>query len=119
MSKRGGIITFQIDGVTYDAKGSFTANLGRPLRESIVGSSGVHGYKETAQPASIEGTITDRSDLDLAKLVTLTGVTVAMTQANGKMIVLRDAWFAGEGSVETEEGEIEVRFEAISGEEVS
>jgi len=39
---------------------------------------------------------------------------VTLQVANGKTIVLRNAWFAGEGTVQTEEGNIAVRFEGLS-----
>lgn len=114
----GGIIQVQIQGEIYDAKGSFTYNIGRPKREAVVGADTVHGYTEMPQVAFIEGIITDRQTLDLETLVVARDVTVTLQLANNKVIVLRDAWFASEGSVTTEQGEIAVRFEGISGEEV-
>lgn len=116
--RRGGIIQLQVNGELYDAKGNFTYNLGRPVREAIVGADTVHGYKETPQVAFVEGEITDRGTLDLEKLVTMDGATVTLELANGKVICLRDAWFAGEGTGNTEEGNVAVRFEGKSGEEV-
>lgn len=116
--RRGGLIQFQVNGEIQDAKGNFTYNLGRPQREAIIGADGVHGYKETPQVPFIEGEITDRGNLDLDKLVSTTGATVTLELANGKVIVLRDAWFAGEGTGNTEEGNIAVRFEGMSADEV-
>src|SRR5690348_4109292 len=113
--RRGGIIFLQVNGEIYDAKGNFTYNIGRPVREAIVGHDSVHGYKELPQVAFIEGEITDRGTLDLESLVTLSGATVTLELANGKVIVLRDAWFAGEGTGNSEEGNIAVRFEGKSG----
>lgn len=117
--RKGGIIQVSMDGVSFDAKGNFTYNLGRPKREAIVGADTVHGYKETPQVAFIEGEITDRGTFDLAAMVTSEGKTVTLELANGKVFVLRDAWFAGEGTGNTEEGNIGVRFEGKQGEEVS
>lgn len=117
--RKGGIIQLQVGGVLHDAKGSFTYNLGRAKREAIVGADGVHGFKETPQPAFVEGEITDRGTLDLAALVLAQDVTVTLTLANGKIIVLRDAWFAGDGTGNTDEGNVPVRFEAKSGEEIA
>lgn len=116
--RRGGIITVQVNGEIQNARGNFTYNLGRPKREAIVGADTVHGYKETPQVSFIEGEITDRDTLDLNKLVTMTGATVTVELANGKVIALRDAWFAGEGTGNTDEGNIQVRFEGFTGEEV-
>ena len=116
--RRAGIIQLKVDGAIQEAKGSFSYNLGKPKRESIVGADGVHGFKETPQVAFIEGEITDNSSLDLEKLVTLDGVTATLEISNGKVIVLRDAWYAGEGTVQTDEANIGFRLESKNGEEI-
>jgi predicted heme/steroid binding protein len=118
MSRRAGIIQIAANGVVYDAKGSFSYNLGRPMREAVVGSDTVHGFKETPQVAFIEGEFTDRSDLDLDALVKLENATVTLELANGKTIALTEAWYAGEGTGNTEEGNIGVRFESNNADEV-
>ncbi len=117
--RKGGIIQFQVGGILQDAKGNFSYNLGRNLREAVVGSDAVHGYTEKPQVAFIEGEITDRGTLDLNDLVTTKDKTITLELANGKVIVLRDGWYAGEGTGNSEEGNIPVRFEGISAEEVS
>jgi predicted heme/steroid binding protein len=109
--RRGGIISLQLNGEVYDAKGSFSYNLGRPLREAIMGADGPHGFKETPQVGFIEGAITDRAGMDLDKLLTFKDGTVTLELANGKVVLLSDAYYAGEGTGTTEEGEIPVRFE--------
>lgn len=120
MSKRvGGIIELKVDGRQYNAKGNFTYNLGRPRREAVVGADAVHGYKEMPQPSFIEGEITDSAEISLATLTGITGATVYLRLANGKLVVLREAWFAAEGTGNTEEGNIGVRFEGISAEEIA
>ena len=116
--RRAGIIQLQINGEIKDAKGNFSYNLGQPKREAIVGTDGVHGFKETPQVAFIEGGITDNTNLDLKALVTITDATVTIELANGKMVVLRDAWYAGEGTASSEEAEVPVRFEGASAEEI-
>ncbi len=118
MSLQAGKIFFKVAGVQENAKGNFSYNLGKAKREALVGADKVHGYKETPQVAFIEGEITDRSDLDLGKLVELTGTSITLELANGKTFLLRDAWFAGEGTVTTDEATIAVRYEGLSGEEV-
>lgn len=116
--RRAGLIQLQVNGEIQDAKGSFSYNLGRPKREALVGSDAVHGYKEMPQVAFIEGAITDRGTLDVAAIATGRDVTVTLSLANGKMIVLRDAWFAGEATASTEEAEIPVRWEGANAEEI-
>lgn len=108
--RRGGTISLDQDGVLQEPKGNFSYNLGHPIKEPIIGADGVHGYKETPQAAYIEGEITDRGDLDVEALVKATDKTITLSLANGKVIVLREAWFSAEGNVQTEEGNIQVKF---------
>lgn len=119
MKRIGGIISLKIDGRQFAAKGNFTYNLGIEKREAVIGADAVHGYKATPQPAFIEGEITDGATVDLKALVETDGATVTLDLANGKSIVLRNAWFAGEGTGNTEEGNIQIRFESDSGEEIA
>jgi hypothetical protein len=116
--RRGGIIQLSRNGILLEAKGNFTFGLGTPKREAIVGSGTVHGFKETPQVAFIEGALTDSSSLDLAELFNGNADTITCELANGKVIALRDAWFAGDGQGSTEEGEVPVRWESINGEEI-
>jgi tail tube protein len=117
--RRAGLIQLQVNGEIQDAKGAFSYNLGRPKREEIVGSDGIHGFKETPQAAMIEGAITDRGNLDVAALVSGKDLTVTLSLSNGKVIVLREAWFSGDGNVGTEEQEIGVKWTGANAEEIS
>lgn len=114
----GGLIALKINGDMYFAKGNFTYNLGLPKKEGVVGSDRVHGYKEVPQIPFIEGEITDRNELNLEDLLTLEDATVTLELANGKVIMLREGWYAGEGTGNTDEGNIALRIEGISAEEV-
>jgi hypothetical protein len=116
--RRGGIIQFQVNGEIYDAKGSFAYNLGRPMREEIIGADRPHGFKETPQAPFIEGEITDSASLDLASFVTIEDATVTLALANGKTIALYEAYYAGEGTGNSEEGNIAVRFVGAGAEEI-
>jgi hypothetical protein len=118
MQRLGGIISVKVDGKIYQAKGAFTYNPGIPLRTPIMGSDSQHGFKEEPQPGFIEGEFTDSNTLDVPNLLKLQNVTVTIELANGKMFVLRNAYYAGEGTTSTDEGNIGVRFEG-RGEEVS
>lgn len=118
-NRRAGVLYLKIDGAQHDARGSYTYSLGPPKREAIVGADGVHGYKEMPQVPYIEGEITDARDLDLAALQALTESTVTLELANGKTVVLRDAWYAADGTVGTEQANVQVRFEGLSAEEIT
>lgn len=114
----GGIIFFKVDGELFQAKGAFSYNLGVNKREAIVGADVVHGFKEEPQVAMIEGAITDSDELDLEQFLNIRDATATLELANGKVFVLRECFYAGDGNVTTDEGEIEVRFEGIRGEEI-
>lgn len=114
MKRVGGIIEVKANGMVYSAKGAFTYNLGRHKRESVIGQDSVHGYKETPQPGFIEGATTDNADMSLEALVGLKDADVTLTLANGKIIALGEAYFTGDGTGNTEEGEIDVRFEGTA-----
>lgn len=116
--RKAGICFFKVDGVQYSAKGNFSYGLGTEKRESIVGADSVHGYKATPQPAFIEGEITDASDLDLKQFAEIQDATVTLELANGKVVVLKNAYQVGDGAGNTEEGNIPFRFEAPTGDEV-
>jgi hypothetical protein len=116
--RRGGTIALLVGGEVQDAKGEFTYQLGTSKREAIIGQDRVHGYKENPQVPYIEGTITDRSNLDVKALLTGKDLNITLSLANGKTISLTEAWYAGDGKATTGEGEIEVRWEGISCEEV-
>lgn len=120
MARRvGGIIYIKADGEQYDAKGSFTYNLGVPKRDAVMGADKHHGYKELPQEAYLEGEITDRADLDVKTLLSINNATVTLELANGKVVVFRGAYFSGEGNVQTEEGNIAVRFTGESAQEIT
>ena len=121
MSKNrvGGTIFFRKNGIQYRVKGEWSYNLGVPKRTAVIGEDGsAHGYSEGAQVAFMEGAITDSKAISVEDLVSVDGDTVTLELANGKTILLPDAWYAGEGTGKTREGEIPVRFEAVKGQEV-
>jgi hypothetical protein len=111
VNRRAGILYLKIDGEIQDAKGNFTYNLGGPKREGIAGADTVHGFKEAVQVPYIEGEITDKSTLDLKKLINIEDATITLELATGKTVVLKQAWYAADGDAQTEEGNIQVRFE--------
>ena len=115
---RAGITQLQINGEIYDVVGNVTYNLGREILEELVGADRFHGFKVRPQAPMMELEIRDRGTLDVARLLALRDGTLALSLANGKVIVLRDASFAGEGGISTEEATIQARFVGSSGEEV-
>ena len=118
MERVGGIIFVKVNSQQLQAKGNFTFSLGKPVASAVVGADAVHGYMERPQVAYIEGEITDSADMSLEALVGTRNATITLELANGKVISLREAFFAGEGVGNTEEGNVAVRFEGRSAEEI-
>ena len=119
MSRRvGGIIFIKADGVQYDAKGAFEYNLGVAKRDPVIGHDRHHGYKELPQEAYCEGEITDSATLDVKNLLNISDATVTLELANGKTVVFKKAYFSGDGNIQTEEGNIAVRFTGESAQEI-
>ena len=117
MSRVGGILYLRRDGKLLKAKGEFTYNLGVSKREAVVNHQNVD-YKENPQEAYIEGAITDAGDLDVKDVLSISGETVTLETASGKTIVIRDAFYSGDGNITTDEGEIEFRVSGTQAEEV-
>lgn len=114
----GGIIELKINGEVYQAKGNFTYNLGKPKYEPVIGADRPHGFKGTPQAPRIEGEITDNDELDMEKVVTIKNATATLSLANGKVIVLKQARYTGDGDAQTEEGNIQLVLHGLSAEEV-
>lgn len=117
MANKTGIIFLSVNGEQKQAKGSFTYNLGKNKRETIIGADGVHGFKETPQAAFIEGMITDSVEISVEELVNVIDATVTIQLNNGKVVSVEEAAYVADGDVTTEEGEIQVRFEGKNGRE--
>ena len=89
-------------------------------REPILNADGtVAGYSEAPQVPRIEGVITDQRDLVLSDFINIENATVTLDLANGKTVDLRNSWYAGDGDVTTEMGEIQVLFHGLSSEETN
>ena len=116
-TRRAGRLQFYVGGELIDVKGDVTYSLGGVNRSAVVGADRVHGFQEELMVPYVEGKATDRGDFDVVGLRDLTDTTVQLVLASGKTIIFNNAWFAGEGDISAEEGEISIRFEALGAEE--
>lgn len=113
----GGILSLTVGGVRRKAKGNFKYNMGDTIKSAVLGADEVHGYKEMPQTPFIEGEITLTPDMVETDITSLRNAEVFLEVA-GRTYVLHSAWFASEGDVETEEGNMAVKFEGLSMERV-
>ncbi len=106
------------NGKTLAVKGSVSIGMGTEKKSAVIGEDGIHGYKGEHQVPFIEVTVTNRNDLNLKELINIEGATVTAQQPGGKTYALRDAWCAADGVVNLSEGELVLRFEGLSIDEV-
>jgi hypothetical protein len=112
VNRRAGPYWVWVNGSQLEAKGACTIQPGVLKNDAIIGASKTTGYKQTVQVASIEFAITDHPDLDTIALRNTTNATITVELNNGKRWLVQDAWYAGEGTMTTDEGEIGMRFES-------
>lgn len=116
MQRVGGVIEIVADGKRILAKGAFTYNLGKDTNTEVMGAREVLGFTATPKAPYIEGETVHTAELDLAALVQMQNATIDLTLPNGKVFVLRNAVYTGDGEGNTEEGAVKVRFVGTSAE---
>lgn len=89
---------------------------GSPERTGEVGDVGVLGYSEKDTIPFVECTIRHSADTSLAEFSSMVDVTISFDTDTRRSFVLRNAWCAK--SLELDKGEVALRFEAMSCEEV-
>lgn len=87
-------------------------------REAVIGLNGVHGYKETYVAPYISGQITTAPEVSIETLHDTTDETVMVECPDGRVIVLRNAWYAGESTAAPADGKVAFKFEGLSGDEL-
>lgn len=115
----GGITALDIDGAKVSVRGNASINLGQPKREGVAGLSGVDGYTEKPQVPGGSCEITDVRDVSIKDtILNMTSSTITFTFANGKEYFFEEAFYTGDGSIESEEGKLNFEFGAMFGDEV-
>lgn len=109
-----GFCFFKIDGAQYPARGDFEYQPLDTSKEGVAGQDGVHGYKEMPVIPHIKGKVTDLGGISVQALQALTDSTVTLELANGKVVILRDAWVKGEIAVNSQDGSYEITLEGKS-----
>jgi len=119
MSLRSGLLIVQANGNKFDLVGSFTLNLGQNKREGLIGPDGPHGHKAMPQFASIKGEVRDSSSLDVKNdVLNMEDATITAIVANDKTYMFEEAFYSGDGDIDTEEGKIQFEAQAISADEL-
>ncbi|RAI33537.1 phage tail tube protein, partial [Rhodoplanes roseus] len=113
-----GIAYLRVDGDQYPLRGNFTVSPSAVARQGIAGQDYVHGYQEMPRVPFIEGDVSLIPELSLEDIEAVTDATVQADLANGRSYVLRGAWCVSALEANTGEGQVKVRFEGLSCDEV-
>lgn len=113
VNRRAGVLTGSIAGNVFDIVET-KYSLSSVKRETLVGQSGVTGYKEMPVPGSITLTIRDAKGYSAKQFEAMTTVDIALLLANGKSVVAQNAWCTEAIEVDTLEATFEVKFETTN-----
>ncbi len=113
-----GVCYVRVDGRQYDLRGSLIVSISPTERSGVAGQDGVHGFIEMPRVPFISGVFSDTANLSVAELDAIEGATITAELANGKAYILRDAWTKSAHEIDTAQGQVAVRFEGLSGDEL-
>lgn len=116
MSHNTGRAFITVAGKRLASKEGAKLGFGNMERTAEVGDSGVLGYKEKPTVPFVECTIVHNADTSLQEFADMVDVTVSFDTDTRRSFVLRNAWCAK--ALEMDKGDVSLRFEAMSCEEV-
>jgi hypothetical protein len=114
-----GIAFLSVDGNQLALRGNFVVSPSPVERTMLAGQDGVHGYQELPRVPYIEGDISTMPGEYLEDLLAQTNATVIAQLANRMQYVLTGATCKGGFEKNTRDGQVRVRWEGLTCEEVS
>lgn len=116
MTQLTGKATVTAAGKRLATKAGAKLGYGNPERTAVVGDQGVLGYTEAPTVPYVDCVVQHSADLSLREIANMKDVTIIFETDTKKSYVLRNAWSAK--ALELDKGDVSVRFEAMSCEEV-
>ena len=114
-----GVAFITVNGEQMALRGNLTISPSAVERTMLAGQDGVHGYQELPRVPYIEGDLSTVPGLSLETLIAETDVTVVAQLANNMQYVLTSATCKGGFENNTRDGQVRVRWEGITCEEMS
>jgi len=114
-----GIAFLKVDGDQYPLRGNFTVSPSALERAFIAGQDYVHGYSELPRVPWIEGEVSLVPSLNIEDVEQIINATVTAELANGKVYVLREAACKAAHELNTRDGQVRIRFEGVTCDEIS
>jgi len=113
-----GIAFWMVDGVQLAVRGNLEVMPSRQERTGIAGQDSIHGYSELPIVPFISGDVSTIEGTSVEDIDAVTDSTITAELANGTVFVLRNAWRAERSTVNTRDGQFNVRFEGMSCDEL-
>lgn len=113
-----GIAYVKVDGTQFALRGDLQISIDAFEREGVAGMDGVHGYIEKPRVPFIQGNFSDIGGLSLQGISSMCNVTVTAELNNGKVYLLRNAWAAPARELNAAEGQVQIKWEGMRGEEI-
>ena len=113
-----GKAVIRLDGSELRTTGTATLNPGGMNRETVKGGGVIHGYKEEDVEPSVECSVAHTTELSIKDLAAIIDATVMFETDSGAQFVLRNAWVTEPPSLDAISGEVDLKFAALSRDEV-
>lgn len=110
-----GTCYFKVDGEQLELKGGMEAPLSKKSRETLNGSSGVAGYKETIVTPYIKATFFVPPGFPREKITESDDMTITAEFANGSVYTLSGAYLVGDATFKGDDGEVDLEFNGTKG----
>lgn len=106
-----------VNGQRLRSKEGAKLNIGGVERSTITGDSGVHGFAEKIMAPTLECSVSHAGDTSLTEMAGWKDVSIAFETDTGKVYQLRNAWLETPPELTAGEGEVALKFAAMSCEE--
>lgn len=114
-----GVAYFKADGNQFALRGNFTVSPSPLERKMIAGQDYVHGYSEDPRVPFIEGDVSLVPGMNIEDVDAMINVTITAELANGKVYVLKEGVCKAAHELQSKEGQVRIRFEGTSCDEIS
>jgi uncharacterized protein YlzI (FlbEa/FlbD family) len=114
-----GTAYIKANGRQYALRGNLTISPSASERTGVAGMDGVHGYMEAPRVPFISGDFSTTDGLSIEELDAIEDATIQAELINGKAYVLREAWTKSAHEINAAQGQVAVRFEGVSCDEIS
>lgn len=117
--RRGGVFSLNVGGTDYDCVDGISYILSTEKRETMIGVSGIQGYKAMPVSGQIKAKLRDNDGFKASDFANMTSVSVIGQTANGKSIAGTGMWTTEVIEVDPIEGTFEVVFEGAQVREIT